>query len=53
MLSTKGLKALKEQSCSRNTLNKKENKAGAYPTDPTSICAGVNKTTRDKQKIII
>ena len=52
MLSTKGLKALKEQSFSKNILNKKENKAGAYPSDPISIWAGVRKITIEREKTI-
>ena len=46
MLKTRGLKALKEQSFSRNTSNKKENKAGAKLVLPTSICVGVIKITK-------
>tara|TARA_B100000029_G_C16988808_1_gene746668 strand:- start:92 stop:226 length:135 start_codon:yes stop_codon:yes gene_type:complete len=33
-------------------LNKKENKAGAYPSDPISICVGVRKITIERKKII-
>ena len=48
---TNGFNGLVEKFCSNNTSKKKVNKEGAYSIFLMSICAGVIKITKDKQKI--
>ena len=48
---TNGFNGLVEKFCSNNTSKKKVNKEGAYSIFLLSICAGVIKITKDKQKI--